>query len=726
MKRLNKSILPALLIAALSMIRPAVMAQSSPAPDTASVSPSAQKTLQTVTVTAARPFIVQKTDRIVLNVSQSPLAAGDNIYEVIKRAPGIVDQQGLQFRGKPVAVYVNDKPSRLSGDELQAYLSAMPAGTVEKVEIIPNPSARYEANGGTVINIVLARNKQFGTGATVTAGAGAGHYLRYNGGLSLNYRNEKMYAYGSFDRMHTQSLNRSHTDRYIGSMVRVTDEQRSLDRADNNTFRAGLDYSFSASSSMGLMIRGIAGRREKTIFNRSENGKDSSSTVDTRNRSQLFTPAVNLYYKQQFGNKGGALTLNVDHFSYARDWEDDFTTRYFDGKGQPGREPYFLRDNSPSRNRIYSLSADYVLAAGKTRLETGLKTVDTRTDNDVLWESFMDGKWTNDITRSNHFIYRERIYAAYASASRTIKKIDVQLGLRLEHTAAEGNSPTTQQVNSSDHTDLFPSLNVTYNQSDKQEFSFAYRRKIERFGFSIVNPFIIYQSQYAAYQGNPDIRPSFSHNFEAAWAYNNEWMAALSYSRYTDALAEVYRKSSAGSIMISSFDNVTGADQLGLDLTHMKSLFHNKLMSSNTFGVLHARYRAADSTRLNSASFTAYVSSNNMLMLAKHWKGELNSSWFSPMRFGAYHFRSQFVMNIGISRSLFDKNGTIALSITDVFNTNKRRYETASYDVRSFNRNNPETRVLKLAFSYRFGNRQVKAAKARKTGIEDVQKRMGE
>lgn len=679
-----------------------------------------RKTLKEVTVTAMPPFIVQKTGKIVLNVAQSPLAAGSNVYDIILRAPGVTDQQGLQFRGRPVVVYVNDRPVRLSGEELQAWLSAMPAGTVEKVEVIADPSARYEAAGNTMINIILAKSKDFGTSATVTAGLGAGRYLRYNGGLSLNYRSNKLNVYGSYDRMHMKSLHYNHIRRYFGATV-ITEEQRIKDGADNNTFKAGLDYYINAGSSIGVLIRGVGSNRGKDIHVNS-----TSSSVDTHNSSSLFTPAVNLYYRQKLGSKGGELTWNADYFSYARASKDDFVTRYFDEKGQPAGAPYLLRDDSPASNRVWSASADYSVAARSIQLEAGLKMIATKTDNNALWEMFRNESWENDETRSNHFIYRENIYAAYASATRSIRKIGLRLGLRMEHTAAEGRSLTIGQVNRKHYTNLFPNLNVTFNQSDKQQFSISYRRKIERFGFGIVNPFIVYQSRYAAYQGNPEIRPSFSHNFEAAWAYNNEWMASFSYSRYTDALAEVYRKNSTGDVMISTYENVAGASQLGLNLTHTKSLFNNKLVTSNTFGGLHAQYRTPDSTGLNSASYTAFLSSNNMLMLAKHWKTELNASFYSPMRFGAYHFRSQFAMSIGVSRSLFNKNGTLSLSVTDILNTNKRRYDVSSYNAQSFNRSNPETRLLKLAFTYRFGNRQVKAAKNRKTGIEEVQRRMEE
>lgn len=716
------------LIAALFLLfAHSMQAQNSTTPATLSTADSA-KQLQAVTVTAAGPFIIQHTDKIVVNIAQSPLAAGGNVYEAIKRAPGVADIQGLQFRGRQVSVYIDDKPVRLDGEELKNYLTSMPAGAIDRIEVLPHPSARYEASKGAIINIILLKNKEYGMNGTLTSGIGAGRYPRYNNGLSLNYRSSKLNLYGGYDRMYSKVHNTRDIRRMFNDAYEIEEDQYTIATGVSHTFRAGLDYSIDAGSSIGILIRGSVNDKKKNVSDISRQhyhtpGADSFSTVTTGNNALYFTPAINLYYKTKAGS--GDLSLNADYFSYAKDWNDDFITRYTDEGNKEYRSPFLLRDRSPARNKIRSLSADYNLTAGNIRYETGLKAILTRTDNDPLWEILQSGNWLVDTGRSNHFIYEENIYAAYFTVARSFDKFNVQAGLRLEHTDTKGNSITLKQVDKRSYTNLFPNLTVDYTPSGNQQLSLSYNHSIERFGFDIVNPFIIYQSQYAYYQGNPKIRHSFSHNIELSWAWRNEWMAAFSFSHYTNVPAEIYKKDAAADAMISTYDNVSSASQMSLNITHTKSLLKGRLSSSNTLGILHAGYHAPASAGLGNTSYTAMYSNDTRLLLGRGWRAEINVNYNSPMAVGAYQFRSQFEMGAGLSKSWMEGRAIMTLNMTDIFNTNKRRYAAASYGVASTNTDYAETRFVKLSFTYKFGKSTVKAARTRSSAIEEVKRRMG-
>jgi hypothetical protein len=308
--------------------------------------------------------------------------------------------------------------------------------------------------------------------------------------------------------------------------------------------------------------------------------------------------------------------------------------------------------------------------------------------------------------------------------SRTFGKFNVQAGLRAEHTYTNGNSITLKNEHTNRYTNLFSNLNVEYSLSASHQLSFSYSRNIERYGFGIVNPFIIYQSQYAYYQGNPNIKPSFYHNLELSWAYHNEWMASFGYSYYVQTPAEIYKKDPGGNAMISTYDNVSSATQLTVNITWTKSLLRGHLSTSNTFGGLHAGYHAPDSTGLNNTSYTAYLSSSNRVVLGHGWKAEMNMNYYSPMAIGAYRFKPQFEMGAGFSKSILKNQGTLTLNVTDILNSSKRRYTTSSFGVSSITRDNAETRFVKLVFTYRFGNARVKAARTRQTGIEEIKNRM--
>jgi len=180
------------------------------------VLPLAGKSLGSVTVTGAKPYIELDADKLVLNIASRPVAAGSNGYDVLAAAPGVTEENdALQFRGKPVTVLINGRPSNLSGEALKQMLSGMPANSIEKIELISNPSARYDAQGGAVVNIRLAKNKNYGTNGTLTAGAGAGRNGRYNGGISLNNRYKNRNLYGSYNYQHSTIYQENRSNRLL-------------------------------------------------------------------------------------------------------------------------------------------------------------------------------------------------------------------------------------------------------------------------------------------------------------------------------------------------------------------------------------------------------------------------------------------------------------------------------------------------------------------------------
>lgn len=687
--------------------------------------------LSAVTVSAGKAFIEQKVNKLIINVAQSPMAAGDNIYEVIKRAPGIREENGLKFNGKRADVYINGTPTRLSAEELQTYLSSMPASSIEKVEVIGSPTASYEATGGAVINIILAKNKNLGTNGSFTAGTGMGKYGRYNTGILLNHRNAHMNIYGSYDIMHIKTTGHTNAQRFIMANAQVNETGNNTDNNNSHTFKAGIDYTFSAQSGAGILFRGSIINKKRETANESllhyyQNEKasaDTASVLSNHNYNRYFTPAVNIYYKLKTG-KSGQLSVNGDYYQYQRTRDDQFVTRYLNEAQQEYQAPLLLRNQSAPQNHISSLSADYTFTAGKIKYETGSKVIFTHTDNDLSWETLHNNEWQRDNTKSNHFVFDEHVYAAYFSGARTLGKFDLQAGLRMEHTNTTGNSLTLNQVNKKQFTDLFPSLDIMYTLTAKQQLGFTYRRKIERFRFNTVNPFITYSGPYTREQGNPSIKPTYSGNFELNWSYGSSWMANITYSHYTDVQADVFRKGSEENVLISTTDNVDGAGEWNATITNTQKLFNRKLSTSNTLMGMHAQYYAAVGSGLNSAAFAGGFTSINKYTISENCRAEMTLNYLSPLAFGAYHIQSVFTAGIGISHQLWHKKGTLSLNVTDLFNGSRNYFSAHSYNVRSNTYFKPESRFIKLSFTWRFGNQQVKAAAARRTGIEEAKNRM--
>jgi outer membrane receptor protein involved in Fe transport len=687
--------------------------------------------MKAVTVTGKTPFIVQEADKLVLNVEASPIAAGGTSWDVLLKAPGLVERDGsLQFKGKSVNVLINGRPSNLSGEDLKNMLVSMPANTIEKIELISNPSSKYDAQGGAIINIKLAKIKGLGTNGIVTIGAGGGQHLRYNGSLSLNHRTKKMNIYGSYDRLHYTQYFNTASERKINAATTVTDDSREIRYRDNNSYKIGLDYDINKRNSFGVLIKGFLNERDREVTNQvkvayQNPSADSLSTVATQGYAKFSSPAVNLYYKTILDSLGSELMVNADYFRYNKDWSNGYSTHYYDDKGVEYRAPYLLRDQSPAIITVKSATVDYSYPAKWAKLEAGLKAVHTVTDNDVRWEAQYNNDWKPDPGRTNHFIYTEDIYAAYLTLSKRFGKLDVKTGIRAEQTMAEGELRTSGEINKTDYLNFFPSASVGYKLSDDNSLSLSYRKSIRRFGYDIVNPFIVYYNQYSYYQGNPAIRPSLSHNFELSHAFKNKLFTSLSYLRIENSLAEVYKQDPASNAQIRTYENLASADQVGLDISYMEMLLQGKWMLTTSIGAVYAKYNDAESLQGGNATKAVYVSSSNIFKLKKNWGIEVAGNFFSPMVYGVYKFQSQGSVDAGFTKSWSTNKWKFALSVSDLFNTLKQRYDVHSYGIASQYRYKAESRYLKANLTYRFGNKTVKASRNRNTGFEEAKERTG-
>ncbi len=708
------------------------MAQVNPKKDSLGDKPlrDTALTLQTVTITAAKSFVVQKNGNIVLNVAESPIAAGGRVYDVLKRAPGVTIQNGeLQFRGKKVTVLLDGRHTNLDGEQLNNLLTTMVANGIATIELIPNPSARYDAKGGAVINIISAKNKKFGINGSVTAGIGGGFYGRYNGGLGLNYRNQRINAFGNYDYQHQQYYSDVYSNRSLNNLASISESTYAVTRRDNHSFKGGFEYAFDSRHTIGVLVRGVVGIGHKSsgILSALHNGgdmADSFSRSGMRNYSRIATPSINIYYKAILDSSGRELNLNADYFTYNKNWNDDFTTRYYDPKGQEYTTALLLRDQSPARNTVRAFSADYSHPFKGGKLEGGLKTTFTTTDNDIRWEQQVGGAWETDTGKTNHFIYRENILAAYMSLGKTLNKWGFQGGLRVEQTNTTGDLVTKQIVDHRNYFNIFPTAAVTYDPSENHSFSFSYRKSIQRFQFDVVNPFIAYQSQYSYYQGNPAIRASIAHNFEISHAFKNQLFSSIGYAHYTDALAEVFRNGPVAGSVISSSENVGTVDAVSANISWSKSLLKGKWSTTNSVSTFYGKYNTPQKEQ-NDARVTANISSENIVLLPKGFKAEVYASYTSPMIIGVFRIQSVYSVDLGLSKSILQGKGNIAFNVSDVFNTDRSRYEVRSFGIQSFYRVKKESRFIKLVFTCKFGNRNVKVNSNRKTGVENESRRMG-
>jgi hypothetical protein len=669
-------------------------------------------------------------NRVVFNVSKSPIASGKSLYDALKQIPGVFEQNNsLTFQGNKIAIYIDGRQNYLSGAELKTYLQSQQANTVDIIEVLPTPSAKYDAQGGSVINIKSQANSKYGTNGSIVLGAGLGRFFQNNQGLNLNYRSKSVNVYGGYSHYHTKKYNDTYSDRVQTSDLNIiNDGSRNL-TTDGHTLKAGVDIDLNKNNSIGVLVKANIidlnrASNNVTRLNYAGASADSTSNVNTIGKSHYIIPSVNLFYKSILDTSRRTLLFNFDYFRYDKSSKNDYTTRFFDQNAIEYTQPGLLRDNSPTLNNVYAVALDFSNPLKNGSFEAGLKSYTTKTDNNTIWEALQNQSWQYDNTKSNHFIYKEFINAIYANYNGTFKKITLTAGLRYEITSTNGHLVTGDTTNKRTYSNLFPSVNIGYEAGKNHSFALSYRKSIQRFGFDVVNPFIFYVSPYEYSQGNPNIKPEISHSIKLTYTYKNFMSFRANYTRANQALAPVYLRGD-NNVLISSQDNLSNSNTFYFSneiYTTIKGFWD--LSVSNMAGFIQFNQFVEGKNVLNNGNWVYQGSLSNSFNLGKTWSAEIFAMYLSPFSQGIYKTKTLFQVDFGLSKSLLANKANIRLSVSDIFNTFSNRYTVNYQGVDAYYKEKDESRFFNLSFSYRFGNAKVKSNKNRKINADEIRSRM--
>jgi hypothetical protein len=695
--------------------------------------------LNEVKVVAKKPFIEQQIDRTVVNVENSIVSAGATALEVLERSPGVVvDQQNdrLQLRGKEgVIVQIDGKQTFLSQQELMNLLRNTPSDNIEKIELITNPSAKYDAVGNSgIINIKFKRNKNYGTNGNVTLGAGYARYGRGNGSLQLNHRQGKISTFGSLSAFKGKGFNTTDIYRtipYEGNVTIFDQKSNRIWESQNYSLRAGLDYNVSAKTTLGVLVSSFindwatpSGISNNRILNGDLSLRQTFVTKTVSGQKmQNITGNFNL--KHQFDDKGKELTFDADYVQYDGKSHNSLDTRYFNPTGEMVGVPELIRNNMPSNIKIGVVKMDYTQPLGKGKFEAGVKSSYVASDNNMKFEVKLDD-WSIDPKRSNQFKYTENINAAYANYSGKLgKKTQYQLGLRAEHTHSIGNSVTLDEIRDRNYLNLFPSVFVSRQLDSSNVLNLSYSRRIDRPDYQSLNPFEFYLDPYTFQRGNPNLRPQYTHSLQLTHVFKNFLNTSVSYSRITDMIArEVPQQIAAENKTFVTTENLDNQDNLNVTVSIPVPVTKWWTMQANLTGTYN-RYKTYYLDDLfEIEQFTYNVFANNQFKLPKEWSAEISGWYNSKSVYGFFVAQPQGMINLGVQKNILEKKGTLRLNVNDVFWTNRFRGSTQYKDMNFTVRSTWPSRQVRVTFTYRFGNQNVKGARQRNTGADDLQRRV--
>lgn len=700
-----------------------------------------------VTVTAKKQLIEVKADKTIFNVEGTINAVGQDALELLRKAPGVqIDKDdNISVSGKNgVQVFIDGKPSPLAGKDLSEYLKTLQAAQIELIEIITNPSAKYEAAGNAgIINIRLKRNKTLGSNGSVNAGYGIGIHPKYNGGIALNHRSQTINLFGTYN--YNRGYNESPFNLYRELSDSAFDQHSTFfNHNQSHNFKVGADFLLNKFSTVGVMMNGVrANPRSFSSSNTYISYQPTKTGVKqlratNNNFSRRDNTSYNLNYRYT-NPKGRDLNIDADYSNYDISTDQFLTNIYFDATGTTEISREMNNLISPTSINIYSAKADYEQNYKGGRLGIGGKTSFIRTDNDFQRYNITTSSKDLDKDKSNRFRYNENINAGYINYNKQFKKgVMVQVGVRVENTVTEGRSTGLKNVSGSyvaydssfkrNYTDLFPSAAITFNKNPKNQWSISYSRRIDRPAYQDLNPFEFKLDNYTYQKGNTELRPQFTHNFGLTNIYKFKLTTGLNYSHTDDVfsqLTEVYVDNTgrtSKSYLIKR--NLATQDNFALNISYpfqykAYSLFFNVSSYYSHFRSNNGQYKNVD---INVFSYRFFA--QNSLKLGKTVTAELSGWYNGPSLWGAtFKTKPMGQMDLGIQKTILKGKGNIKFALNDVLETFKFSSVT-DYDNQYLKVNGrQEGRVFRINFSYRFGNTQVKAARNRKTAAEEENSR---
>lgn len=702
---------------------------------------AAPKDLSGVTVSSKKPMVEVKADKTILNVEGTINAVGNDGLELLRKSPGVmVDKDdNLSLAGKNgVRVYIDGKPSPLSGSDLAAYLKSLQSSQIEAIEIITNPSAKYEAAGNAgIINIKLKKNLTIGTNGSVNAGYSVGIYSRYNAGISLNHRNAKVNVFGSYN------FNEGLTEFNIRSLR--TSPDSSFDQSNTITnynrgshnFKTGMDYFINKKSTIGVVINGnIADTKTLTdgpmkIIYTPTNVVDRLVIATGDNKNKRTNVNFNANYRYAVTG-GSELNIDLDYGFFNLRNNQLQPNDYYNGNGTVKQYSTSNRMVSPTDIGVYSLKVDYEQNFKKGKLGYGGKIGFVNTDNNFNRTSVEGSKTTSE---SNIFSYDENINAAYVNYNRAFKGFMIQAGVRLENTNSKGHSTGTINngiPNSFDSTvkrsyvGLFPSAAITFNKNPMNQWGFTYSRRIDRPAYQDLNPFEFRLNDYTYMKGNTQLRPQYTNSFGITNTYKYKLNTRLNYSHVKDMFAQL--PDTAGSKSLLTKKNLATQDIVSFNLSYPFQYkwysFFTNLNASYTSYNAKIPDLAGNIRKVDLDVFTVSFYMQNSFKLGKTVTAELSGFYNSPSVWqGSFKSKAIYSIDAGVQKTLFKGKGTVKAAVGDIFNTLKFRGDADFAGQQSSFYGKPESRQFKLSFSMRFGSSQIKAARQRKSGIEEENKR---
>ena len=689
-----------------------------------------------VTITATKPMLEVRPDMMVVNVAGSVLATGDDALSLLRKSPGVLvdNNENISLMGKSgVVIYIDGRPSPLTAAELANMLKTMSSNDIESIEIITNPSAKYEAQGTAgIINIKRKKMKNSGLNGTATLTGRQGQTTGMNAGLRFNYRNEKMNVSANNTYFDSRNYNWMDLNREQNGLGFLTQNENKNRNKGINT-KVTADYFLSKKSTLGVIAEYNTDDFKMDNQSVTQLGHMGLSRIDSLlinnglNTANSNNTNLNANYYYDSGNE---TTLNVD-VNYGHFYRNNYTytpNRYTTPDGNEVTSMFEVSTKSPTTIDIMSAKADYERKLGPGKLSAGIKSALVKTDNTFNFYNWVDNNEVRNELLSNRFKYDEWVHAAYANYNLQVRKLGINAGLRVENSNTRGDLiasvPAHDKVVSRHYTNLFPSAGLSYTPSDKHSFQLSYGRRINRPNYQDLNPFEFQLDQLTFEKGNPFLNPEYTDNLQLTHTYKQMINTTLSYSHTDNVITRLVDTSGVKGSFIT-WDNIAYRKTWSAGVSIPWQITEKWGSFTNLNGV-HTRNNAdfgdGKTINLNVSSFNMYH--QQTYKFGNDWSGEISGWYTSPSIWeGTFVMRQMWSAGAGVSKK-FSQAARLTVNIDDIFKTNVWTGESTFGGLYMDVRGGWDSRRVRVAFNYNFGKQMSNKSRNRNTGFEEEQNRI--
>jgi len=672
------------------------------------------KQLNEVTVTAKKQVYTHTIDRKIYHVDQDIMAKSGSASEVLQNVPLVqVDLEGnVSLRNSTATILINGKVSPMMGKNAAAALQQLPANSIERIEVITNPSAKYKPDGtGGIINIVLKKNTKRGVNGGVTANVG--NESRYHTNVNLNYKPGKVNVFGNYsvkqdDRIKLTSNHSIRTNPLTGVSNEYNDETTAKSRPFSNTAAIGMEYTIDDKNSIGISGNYYFRNMHKNDFTLKNSGNSTGLISDydrTRNNREYEREVDGtFFFAHNFKKEDHTISVEFTA-SYAPEVEDNHYVNVY-------RMP--VNVNQLDNTLIKQTQTDKQLTIGYknpisevTKLEIGYDGQYNQQDLDFFGEAYdyAQQKFIADALKTNRFIYNENIHAVYGILEQSWKKFGIMLGLRGEYSDINSHLITTHVAIPNHYVKIYPTLHFSYTLSASKQLQLNYSRRVHRPEGDDLNPFAEYADPTNIKVGNPYLLPEIIHSVALGFQWKSDNFTILPgvYYRYKYNGFTSITTPLNGTTLVTTQQNLAHDKAIGADVVFLANV-DDKVNINFTPNAFYSQIDASNlGFSANKNTFTWSTNFNSSYIISKSMMMQMNATYRSARLSPQGRYLPSFVLNFGARHDLFKKKGSIYITVSDVFKSQQQRADLNSIGLEQhvFTRSN--SRIVYAGMSYNFG-----------------------